>query len=132
VAVVVGEITDAAAIDRAVAGANAVVSALGPSMNRSATGLPGHPAAHVRQHPQLPVSHLHGVTLSGQLVPEPIHVASKRARHADPASLVHRRLLTGTIPVTEASTRAADYAAAAVTHQCGGDYHDRPPTTRRT
>ena len=94
--------------------------------------LPGHPAAHVRQHPQLPVSHLHGVTLRGQLVPEPIHVASKRTRHADPASLVHRRLLAGTIPVTEASTRAADYAAAAATHQRGGDYHDRPPTTRGT
>ena len=36
----VGEITDAAAIDRAVAGADAVVSALGPSMDRKATGLP--------------------------------------------------------------------------------------------
>jgi nucleoside-diphosphate-sugar epimerase len=40
VTVVVGEITDAAAIDRAVAGADAVVSALGPSMDRNATGLP--------------------------------------------------------------------------------------------
>jgi uncharacterized protein YbjT (DUF2867 family) len=40
VAVVVGEITDAAAIDRAVAGADAVVSALGPSLSRSAIGLP--------------------------------------------------------------------------------------------
>jgi putative NADH-flavin reductase len=40
VTVVVGEITDAAAIDRAVAGADAVVSALGPSMDREATGLP--------------------------------------------------------------------------------------------
>jgi nucleoside-diphosphate-sugar epimerase len=40
VAVVVGEITDAAAIDRAVSGADAVVSALGPSMDRKATGLP--------------------------------------------------------------------------------------------
>jgi nucleoside-diphosphate-sugar epimerase len=40
VAVMVGEITDAAAIDRAVAGADAVVSALGPSMDRKATGLP--------------------------------------------------------------------------------------------
>jgi uncharacterized protein YbjT (DUF2867 family) len=40
VTVVVGEITDAAAIDRAVAGADAVVSALGPSMDRTATGLP--------------------------------------------------------------------------------------------
>jgi len=38
--VVAGEITDAAAIDRAVAGADAVVSALGPSMDRKATGLP--------------------------------------------------------------------------------------------
>lgn len=37
---VVGEITDAAAIDTAVAGADAVVSALGPSMDRKATGLP--------------------------------------------------------------------------------------------
>ena len=36
---VTGEITDAAAIDRAVAGADAVVSALGPSMDRKATGL---------------------------------------------------------------------------------------------
>jgi uncharacterized protein YbjT (DUF2867 family) len=40
VTVVTGEITDAAAIDRAVTGANAVVSALGPSMDRKATGLP--------------------------------------------------------------------------------------------
>jgi uncharacterized protein YbjT (DUF2867 family) len=40
VTVVVGEITDAAAIDRAVDGADAVVSALGPSMDRKATGLP--------------------------------------------------------------------------------------------
>jgi nucleoside-diphosphate-sugar epimerase len=40
VRVVVGEITDATAIDRAVAGADAVVSALGPSMDRNATGLP--------------------------------------------------------------------------------------------
>jgi putative NADH-flavin reductase len=40
VSVVVGGITDAAAIDRAVAGADAVVSALGPSMDRKATGLP--------------------------------------------------------------------------------------------
>ena len=40
VKVVVGGITDAAAIDRAVAGADAVVSALGPSMDRKATGLP--------------------------------------------------------------------------------------------
>ncbi len=36
----VGELTDAAAIDRAVDGADAVVSALGPSLSRSATGLP--------------------------------------------------------------------------------------------
>ena len=40
VTVVAGEVTDAAAIDRAVAGADAVVSALGPSMDRKATGLP--------------------------------------------------------------------------------------------
>ena len=40
VTVVTGEITDAAAIGRAVAGADAVVSALGPSMDRKATGLP--------------------------------------------------------------------------------------------
>ena len=40
VTVVTGEVTDAAAIDRAVAGADAVVSALGPSMERKATGLP--------------------------------------------------------------------------------------------
>jgi putative NADH-flavin reductase len=39
VRVEVGEITDAAAIDRAVAGADAVVSALGPSMDRKAAGL---------------------------------------------------------------------------------------------
>jgi hypothetical protein len=40
VTVVTGQITDAAAIDRVVAGAAAVVSALGPSMDRKATGLP--------------------------------------------------------------------------------------------
>jgi len=36
----VGELSDAAAIDRAVQGADAVVSALGPSLSRKATGLP--------------------------------------------------------------------------------------------
>jgi len=40
VTVVTGELSDAAAIDRAVQGADAVVSALGPSMSRKATGLP--------------------------------------------------------------------------------------------
>ncbi|WP_454050576.1 NAD(P)-dependent oxidoreductase [Cellulomonas sp. Marseille-Q8402] len=40
VTVVVGEMSDAQAIDSAVAGADAVVSALGPSMDRKATGLP--------------------------------------------------------------------------------------------
>ncbi|MGN8245179.1 NAD(P)-dependent oxidoreductase [Cellulomonas soli] len=40
VRVVVGEITDGAAIDTAVAGSRAVVSALGPSMDRKAQGLP--------------------------------------------------------------------------------------------
>src|SRR5687767_8831342 len=40
VRVVVGDITDAAAIDTAVGGADAVISALGPSLNRKATGLP--------------------------------------------------------------------------------------------
>jgi putative NADH-flavin reductase len=40
VTVVTGEITDAAAIDRAITGADAVVSALGPSMDRNAIGLP--------------------------------------------------------------------------------------------
>lgn len=40
VTVVVGELSDAAAIDRAVQGAEAVVSALGPSLDRKATGLP--------------------------------------------------------------------------------------------
>lgn len=38
--VVAGELSDAAAIDRAVQGADAVVSALGPSLDRKATGLP--------------------------------------------------------------------------------------------
>jgi uncharacterized protein YbjT (DUF2867 family) len=40
VAVVTGELTDAAAVERAVHGADAVVSALGPSLDRTATGLP--------------------------------------------------------------------------------------------
>jgi putative NADH-flavin reductase len=40
VRVVVGELSDAEAIDRAVVGADVVVSALGPSMDRKATGLP--------------------------------------------------------------------------------------------
>src|SRR4051812_17895857 len=40
VTVVTGELSDAAAIDRAVQGADAVVSALGPSLDREATGLP--------------------------------------------------------------------------------------------
>lgn len=40
VTIVVGELTDTAAIDRAVQGADAVVSALGPNLDRKATGLP--------------------------------------------------------------------------------------------
>jgi uncharacterized protein YbjT (DUF2867 family) len=40
VTVVVGELSDPAAIDRAVQDADAVVSALGPSLSRTATGLP--------------------------------------------------------------------------------------------
>jgi len=40
VTVVTGELSDAAAVDRAVQGADAVVSALGPSLDRKATGLP--------------------------------------------------------------------------------------------
>lgn len=40
VRVVVGEMDDAVAIDAAVAGADVVVSALGPSMDRGAVGLP--------------------------------------------------------------------------------------------
>lgn len=40
VRVVIGEMSDAAAIDNAVQGADAVVSALGPSMDRKATGTP--------------------------------------------------------------------------------------------
>ena len=38
--VIAGELSDAAAVEQAVAGADAVVSALGPSMDRKATGLP--------------------------------------------------------------------------------------------
>jgi nucleoside-diphosphate-sugar epimerase len=40
VRVIVGEIIDAAAIDEVVTGADAVISALGPSLERKATGLP--------------------------------------------------------------------------------------------
>jgi putative NADH-flavin reductase len=40
VRVVIGEMSDADAIDSAVAGADAVVSALGPSLDRKTTGLP--------------------------------------------------------------------------------------------
>jgi putative NADH-flavin reductase len=40
VKVVIGEMSDADAIDTAIAGADAVISALGPSMDRKATGLP--------------------------------------------------------------------------------------------
>jgi nucleoside-diphosphate-sugar epimerase len=38
--VIIGELSDADAIDRAVAGADAVVSAVGPSLDRKATGMP--------------------------------------------------------------------------------------------
>ena len=40
VTVVVGELTDIASVDRVVEGADAVVSAVGPSLDRSATGHP--------------------------------------------------------------------------------------------
>ncbi|MET7539600.1 NAD(P)H-binding protein [Streptomyces sp. NPDC005507] len=55
VRVVVGEMSDQVAIDSAVAGADAVVSALGPSMDRKATGLPlvagtGHILTSMKRH----------------------------------------------------------------------------------
>jgi putative NADH-flavin reductase len=55
VRVVIGEMSDAAAIDTAVAGADAVISALGPAMDRKATGLPlvegtGHILAAMGRH----------------------------------------------------------------------------------
>lgn len=55
VRVVIGEMSDAHAIDAAVADADAVVSALGPSMDRKATGLPliegtGHVLAAMQRH----------------------------------------------------------------------------------
>ncbi|WP_430645517.1 NAD(P)-dependent oxidoreductase [Agromyces sp. GXS1127] len=55
VSVVVGQIEDATAIDTVVAGSDVVVSALGPSMDRHATGLPlvegtGHILAAMRRH----------------------------------------------------------------------------------
>lgn len=55
VQVVIGEMSDVTAIDEAVAGADAVVSALGPSMDKKATGLPlvegtGHILEAMRRH----------------------------------------------------------------------------------
>lgn len=55
VRVVIGEVSDKDAIDAAVAGADAVVSALGPSMDRKATGLPlvagtGHVLDAMKRH----------------------------------------------------------------------------------
>jgi len=55
VKVVIGEMSDAEAMDSAVAGADAVVSALGPSMDRKATGLPlvagtGHIIEAMKRH----------------------------------------------------------------------------------
>ncbi|MCF4122615.1 NAD(P)H-binding protein [Antribacter sp. KLBMP9083] len=55
VRVVIGEISDAEAIDTAITGADVVVSALGPSMDRSAAGLPlvegtGHILDAIKRH----------------------------------------------------------------------------------
>ena len=55
VTVIIGEMSDAAAIDSAIIGADAVVSALGPSMDKKATGLPlvdgtAHIVAAMRRH----------------------------------------------------------------------------------
>ena len=55
VRVVIGEMSDAAAIDSAVAGADVVVSTLGPSLDRKATGLPlvegtGHLLESMKRH----------------------------------------------------------------------------------
>lgn len=55
VRVVIGEIADQDAIETAVAGADAVISALGPSMDRKATGLPlvagtGHILTAMKRH----------------------------------------------------------------------------------
>lgn len=55
VQVIIGEMSDAEAIDSAIAGADAVVSALGPSMDRKATGLPlvegtGHILESMHRH----------------------------------------------------------------------------------
>lgn len=51
----IGEMSDSGAIDTAVAGAGAVVSALGPSLDRKATGTPlvagtGHIVAAMQRH----------------------------------------------------------------------------------
>jgi putative NADH-flavin reductase len=40
VTVVAGELTDREAVQRAIRGADAVISALGPSLDRTATGMP--------------------------------------------------------------------------------------------
>lgn len=55
VRVVLGEMSDQVAVEAAVAGADAVVSALGPSMDRKAIGLPlvtgtGHVLAAMKRH----------------------------------------------------------------------------------
>lgn len=55
VRVVIGEISDANAIDAAVEGSDAVISALGPSMDRKARGLPlvggtGHIISAMKRH----------------------------------------------------------------------------------
>lgn len=56
--VVIGQMSDSVAIDTAIAGADAVISALGPSMDRKATGVPlVEGTRHI-----IETMHRHGVT----------------------------------------------------------------------
>ncbi|MET7526054.1 NAD(P)H-binding protein [Streptomyces sp900116325] len=78
VRVVVGEMSDPDAIDSAVAGADAVVSALGPSLDRKATGLPlvagtGHILAAMKRHDvRRYIGHATPAILDPQEKPTPI------------------------------------------------------------
>lgn len=78
VRVVIGEMSDQAAIDSAVAGADAVVSALGPSMDRKAIGTPlvagtGHILdAMKRHHVRRYIGHATPAVLDPREKPTPV------------------------------------------------------------
>jgi nucleoside-diphosphate-sugar epimerase len=96
VRVVVGEITDAGAIDTTVAGADAVISALGPSMDKKAAGLPLVDGTKLI----IEAMHRHGVKrFIGNGTPSVIDKRDKGTLQQKFARVAQKQHVTGVVPV---------------------------------